>query len=232
MKEFYPKGQHNDPSYGRIINKVHFNRVKDLLESPHGGEIVLGGLEHSNEEAKLFPTTVVKNPSLGSKMMQEEIFGPALPVLTVDCMESAISIVRDLDQPLGLYIFSSNSKTVDRIIDCCPSGGVTVNDLLVHIACEGLPFGGVGPSGMGCTKGGRAGFDEFSHLRSVLDRGNGSPDLFKGVRYAPHDDKKYNELKNMTLKGANIKKFVGKFIGVGIPSVIALGIAVSLKSRL
>ena len=126
MKEFYPEGQHHDPSYARIINKAHFKRVKALLDDRHGGEIVMGGLEHGSEEEKLFPTTEVKNPSLDSRMMSEEIFGPVLPVLTVGSMEEAISIVNSRDHPLGLYIFSSNSKMVDHIIDCCPSGGTSL----------------------------------------------------------------------------------------------------------
>jgi acyl-CoA reductase-like NAD-dependent aldehyde dehydrogenase len=208
MKTFYPEGQHESASYDRIINTAHWNRLRSMLESDHGGEVVMGGLEHSDEDSKLFVTTLVKNPSLTSRLMQEEIFGPILPVFTVPSVAEAVAVIQGLDQPLGLYVFSKSQATVDFVLANTTSGGVTINDVLMHILVEELPFGGIGPSGTGCVHG-RAGFDEVSHLRSVLDRGTLGLDFLAQARYPPHDEAKHQLLRKMTLHAHGIKKGLG-----------------------
>jgi len=218
LAQFYPKGQQQDESYARIINENHFKRLKGLL-ADHGGEEVIGGLSQCSEKDRPFVTTVVKNPSLSSKLMQEEVFGPILPVVVVNDIEEAIEIINARDKPLGLYVFSNNQSTVDSVLTRCPSGGVTINDFLFHIVVDDLPFGGVGPSGIGVTHG-RAGFDEFCHLRSVLHRGNTSIDLLGSARYPPFDESKYKLLTKMTLHAPKVKAVLGVVAKVGLPLVM------------
>jgi aldehyde dehydrogenase (NAD+) len=102
--------------------------------------------------------------------MQDEIFGPILPVLTVDSIDEAISFVNERDKPLALYVFSRSKDTVGRVLDETSSGGACVNATMYHVAVPTLPFGGVGPSGMGSYHG-RASFDTFSHAKSILHKG-------------------------------------------------------------
>lgn len=204
LKEFYPDGQVTDPSYSRMINQRHWQRVAGLLQD-HGGEVVMGGLEESDEDSKLFVTTVVKNPNLDSRLMNEEIFGPVLPVIAVDDIQQAVEIINARDYPLALYMFSKNQKSIDYVLSSTNSGGVCVNDIIMHIVCEGLPFGGVGPSGMGCTHG-QDGFNQFVHTRSVLHRGN--MDMIGSVRYPPHDDAKFKMMKKAAVITGPIKQYV------------------------
>lgn len=200
MKRFYPGGQASSDSYGRIINQTHWDRLANMLED-HKGELVLGGLGEAKRETKYFPTTIVKNPSLDSRLMAEEVFGPLLSVITVPSVDRAIEIVNSKDKPLALYIFTTEQATVDDVLARTSSGGVSVNDALVHVANPHLPFGGIGESGLGCYHG-KAGFDEFSHLRSVYQRPLSSGlDLIASARYPPYSKESHQSLKKMTLQG-------------------------------
>ena len=102
-------------------------------------------------------------------VMSEEIFGPILPVLAVDDVDEAIRFVNDRDKPLALYAFSGSDRTLERIVDSTSAGGVTLNHVVLHLAAPSLPFGGVGPSGMGAYHG-KAGFDVFTHRKPVLSK--------------------------------------------------------------
>jgi acyl-CoA reductase-like NAD-dependent aldehyde dehydrogenase len=221
IQQFYPKGQQQDDSYARIINDTHFKRLKGLLVD-HGGEEVMGGLKQCDEKQRLFVTTVVKNPQLSSKLMQEEIFGPILPVVIINDIEEAVQIINERDKPLGLYVFSNDQTTVDNVLTRCQSGGATVNDILMHIIVDGLPFGGVGPSGFGVTHG-RAGFDEFSHVRSVLHRGNTSLDLLGSARYPPFNEGSYKLLTRVSIHATRVKSVIGTVMKIGVP--VAVGTA-------
>ncbi|RMH77733.1 MAG: aldehyde dehydrogenase family protein [Actinomyces sp.] len=150
--------------FGRIVTERHTVRLAGLLTG-HGGEIAVGG-EVDEGERYVAPTLVV-DPDPDSPLMSEEIFGPILPVVTVDDLDAAIAFVAARPRPLALYVFAGDDTVADEVIARTSSGGVCVNQVLLHITPPELPFGGVGPSGTGRYHG-RSGFDTFSNLRSVL----------------------------------------------------------------
>eukprot|EP00511_Aplanochytrium_stocchinoi_P012393 CAMPEP_0204875820 /NCGR_PEP_ID=MMETSP1348-20121228/46997_1 /ASSEMBLY_ACC=CAM_ASM_000700 /TAXON_ID=215587 /ORGANISM="Aplanochytrium stocchinoi, Strain GSBS06" /LENGTH=396 /DNA_ID=CAMNT_0052032447 /DNA_START=139 /DNA_END=1329 /DNA_ORIENTATION=+ len=154
---------------GKIINERHFDRVKNLLEKPHNGAIIRGGLEYADRDACFMPLTVVSKPEESSLIKQEEIFGPVVIVTPVKSTDEAIKYVKAREKPLALYIFSKNKSTVNRIINETSSGSVCVNDVVMQALNSNLPFGGVGASGMGRYRG-KDGFQEFSHKRAIMYR--------------------------------------------------------------
>lgn len=161
---YYP-----DARYTSIINDKHHNRLRTYLEEARelGVEtIVLGG---ESGAARGFAPAILINPPEHSRVMREEIFGPILPLKTYASIDEAISYVNAHDRPLALYLFAHDRNVIDRILTHTVSGGVCVNDTLLHIAAEDLPFGGVGPSGMGHYHG-REGFDTFSKLKPIFQR--------------------------------------------------------------
>ena len=148
------------------------------------GRIVQGGRTDAARR-RILPTVLV-DVSPEDPVMQEEIFGPILPVLTYGSLGEAIDFVRARPRPLALYLFTKNEENRKRVFSGCSFGGGCVNDTLVHVSVGDMPFGGVGDSGMGCYHG-KASYDAFTHERSVLVRGN-HPDL--RVRYHPYGDRK------------------------------------------
>jgi len=167
--------------YGRIINTAHFNRIKSLLDSTDGEVLPYQG--ELNEATKFIPPIMVRNPSKTCKLMTQEIFGPMLPILTMKSLDSMVEHVNAGEKPLAMYIFGSEANA-DQIISRTSSGGVCVNDTMMHMVSPELPFGGVGGSGMGRYHG-KWGFDEFSHLRAVMYRATWA-DLPQ--RYRPFTD--------------------------------------------
>jgi aldehyde dehydrogenase (NAD+) len=162
---FYGADPRKSPDYARMINTHHAGRVAGYLA---GQRVIFGG-EHDVEERYVAPT-LVENPALDSALMQEEIFGPVLPVLHYDDIDQVMRELRGRPKPLALYVFSGSREKAEKIISRVPSGGVCVNDTVNQLLVPGLPFGGVGESGMGAYHG-RAGFDTFTHYRSILKRG-------------------------------------------------------------
>lgn len=163
------------PDYPRIVNAAHLRRLEGLLE---GCEVLCGG---QTGGGRMAPALVLPH-SPAAPVMQEEIFGPILPLLPFDTLEEAVSFVQDRPRPLALYLFT-RSRTVEReVLGRIPFGGGCVNDTVVHLSTSYLPFGGVGASGMGSYHG-RASFETFSHPKSILKKGRG-PDL--PVRYRPY----------------------------------------------
>lgn len=150
--------------FGRIVNDRHFERLTGLLESA-GGTLAIGG--ETDPATRFIAPTVIVDPDLDAPIMQEEIFGPLLPVVTVDSIDAAIEFVNDRPKPLALYVFSASSETADHVLERTSSGGACVNQTILHINTPNMPFGGVGPSGMGSYHG-KFGFDAFSHHKSVL----------------------------------------------------------------
>lgn len=162
VKEFYGEDPSNCGYYARIVNERHFDRLVSLIED---GNIVHGG---KNDRDKLYISpTVIDSVPPQSRIMQDEIFGPLLPVLAYEDLDEVMEFVNNRQKPLALYFFSRNRKKADRIIKGTSSGGVCLNDTISHIVTPYLPFGGVGESGMGCYHG-KASFDTFSHKKSVL----------------------------------------------------------------
>jgi len=155
--------QHSD-SYGRIVNGRHLARLQGLLRDG-AGEVVAGG--RVDPDDRYVEPTITVDPDPDGALMREEIFGPILPVLTVDSAADAAAFVNARPKPLALYVFAGSDEPVATMVDGTSSGGVCVNQTLMHILPPALPFGGVGDSGMGSYHG-KAGFDAFSHHKSVL----------------------------------------------------------------
>jgi aldehyde dehydrogenase (NAD+) len=166
IKEFYGEDPRRSPDFARIVNQRHFRRIMRLIDG--GGEIYLGG-ESCEDELYIAPTILTKS-SLDSPIMQEEIFGPILPVLTVKSTDEAIAFINKREKPLALYLFAEEARVKRQVISGTSSGAITVNYPSVHAAMTCLPFGGVGNSGMGAYHG-RASFETFSHRKSVFTKG-------------------------------------------------------------
>ncbi|OUR93115.1 aldehyde dehydrogenase family protein [Halobacteriovorax marinus] len=158
---FYGKDPKKSPDYGRIINERHFDRLKKLVCE---NNVILGG-ESSREEKYFAPTIVLSNES--DEIMKDEIFGPILPIIKMSNLKEAIDFVQERSKPLACYIFSLENKIQNSILNRVSCGGVTINDTLMHITNEHLPFGGVGESGMGGYHG-KFSFDLFSHQKSIF----------------------------------------------------------------
>jgi aldehyde dehydrogenase (NAD+) len=163
--DFYGPDPRQSPDYSRIINARHFDRLVACLGD---GRIVHGG-RHDRSGLYLEPTLLTEVKP-GSPLMQEEIFGPILPVVPFDDLDQAMADLRKRPKPLACYVFSRSRERQESVLAGVPSGGACVNDTLVHMLNPRLPFGGIGESGQGAYHG-KAGFDTFSHHRSVMRRG-------------------------------------------------------------
>ncbi|WP_088310813.1 coniferyl aldehyde dehydrogenase [Novosphingobium sp. B 225] len=166
----YPTLLAND-DYTSVVNGRNFERLQGYLADAKekGAELIEvnpAGEDFKSSNGNKMPLTIVRNVTEDMKVMQEEIFGPILPVMTYDSIDQAIDYVNDHDRPLGLYYFGQDKVEEQKVLSRTISGGVTVNDVLFHNAMEDLPFGGVGPSGMGNYHG-MDGFKTFSHARAV-----------------------------------------------------------------
>lgn len=165
-----------NPDYAHIINRHHFERLCGLMQD---ARVVSGG-EVAADSLRIAPT-LLAGVSAESACMQEEIFGPILPIITYDTPEEAERFVLARPKPLACYIFAGKRAVVKRLTDIISAGGICVNDTIVHLAVHSLPFGGVGQSGMGAYHG-RTGFDTFSHAKPILHRASW---LDLPFRYAP-----------------------------------------------
>lgn len=183
----YGENPKQSEDYPRIINERNASRLKEMLEDVN---VVFGG-EHEVSECYIAPT-LVDNPSLESTLMQDEIFGPILPVLTYTDEADINNIISNYDKPLSLYVFSKNKKFTNKIISSYSFGGGAINDPLIQFGNHRLPFGGVGASGIGSYHG-KHGFDTFSHHKAVSKRGTW---FDPPIRYAPYKGK-LNLLKKM-----------------------------------
>ena len=180
IQSFYGNNPIESPDYGRIINEKHFNRLCKLLNT---GEIIIGG--ETNLSDRYIAPTVIDRISWEDAVMKEEIFGPILPVIEYNDLSEAIALVNSQPKPLALYFFSNNQQKQQQILRSTSSGGVSINDTVMHTGVPDLPFGGVGASGMGSYHG-KASFDTFSHKKSILNK-SFLVDL--KVRYAPYKEK-------------------------------------------
>lgn len=181
VTDFYGDDPESSPDFARIVDDRHHARLVALLDS---GDAVIGG-EHDATERYVAPT-VLRDVALDSPAMQDEIFGPILPVLPVDSTDDAIAFVNDRDKPLALYVFADDEAVSDRVLAQTSSGGACVNATLYQVAVAELPFGGVGKSGIGAYHG-KASFDALTHAKSVLRRGT-KPD--PALAYPPYTARK------------------------------------------
>jgi aldehyde dehydrogenase (NAD+) len=188
ITEFYSADVANSLDYGRIVSERHLTRIVSYL---HGQDVVFGG-KH-NVENKYIEPTIVLNPALDSPLMQQEIFGPILPIVTVKNIDAAISFVNARAKPLALYLFSKNKNFEKQVLTSTSAGMVCINDGFMFATNPNLPFGGVGNSGTGAYHG-KIGFDNFSHLKTVMKR---SFWFDVPLRYPPFTDTKFKLLKKL-----------------------------------
>ena len=176
----YGENPEKSPDFARIINAKNWQRLVALIEPE---KVVFGG--ESNPKDNYISPTLVEETSLDSPIMQEEIFGPILPILTYKKESEIAAVISRFEKPLALYVFSENPSFQKRIIQNYSFGGGCVNDTIIHFANKRLPFGGVGHSGIGAYHGNLS-FDTFSHQKSIVKKANW---LDLPLRYAPYQDK-------------------------------------------
>eukprot|EP01012_Entosiphon_sulcatum_P041911 TRINITY_DN55823_c0_g1_i1.p1 TRINITY_DN55823_c0_g1~~TRINITY_DN55823_c0_g1_i1.p1 ORF type:complete len:506 (+),score=105.75 TRINITY_DN55823_c0_g1_i1:31-1518(+) len=195
--EYYGQNVQASPDLARIVNARHFQRVVGLMKS--GGKIAFGG--SVDESTRYVEPTVLVDVPVDAPIMQEEIFGPLLPIIDCESVDLAIDFINDREKPLALYMFSDDKANVEKVIQRTASGGVCVNDVLMHATPMQLPFGGVGNSGMGSWHG-KYTFDTFSHNKPIMHKNCGLESV-NNIRYAPYTDKKFNMLRKLLFKKPN-----------------------------
>jgi aldehyde dehydrogenase (NAD+) len=176
---FYGADAQQSPDYGRIVNTRHFDRLLPLLES---GTAAVGGT-HDRQDRFIAPT-ILTGVAADSAVMADEIFGPILPVLAVDNLDEAIAFINARPKPLALYLFSKSGDAEAQVLNRTSSGGVVINHVLLHLSVQGLPFGGVGESGMGAYHG-KHSFDCFTHHKAVLRKSTSLDPTFMYPPYTP-----------------------------------------------
>lgn len=179
-----------NPNYGKIVNEKHFNRLLGLMDP---AKVVYGG--QSEKETLQIEPTLMDLVTWEDAVMQEEIFGPILPVISYSSLKEALRIVEERPRPLALYCFTENKKVKEYVLSRCRFGGGCINDTIIHLATSEMPFGGVGESGMGGYHG-KCGFEEFSHYRSIVDKKTW---LDLPIRYQPFTGAKQKILEKLFL---------------------------------
>lgn len=179
-----------NPKYGRIINEKHFERLCGLIDKD---KTAAGG--ECNKAALQIAPTVMDNVTWDDAVMQEEIFGPILPILTYESFDEIFELLKEKPKPLALYVFSENREHIKAVTERCAFGGGCINDTIIHLATSEMGFGGVGESGMGSYHG-KAGFDAFSHTKSIVDKKTW---IDLPMRYQPYK-KAYDRLIRLFLR--------------------------------
>lgn len=167
VTSFYGADPRQSNDYARIVDERHHDRLMKLLEAGGYDATVIGGT--GDRGSRYIAPTVLTGVKPDAAVMDDEIFGPILPILTVGDLDEAIRFVNDREKPLALYVFSSDDDTLEHVVSHTSAGGVTLNHAMLHLAVPDLPFGGVGASGMGAYHG-KPGFDTFSHAKPVLNK--------------------------------------------------------------
>lgn len=180
-----------NPDYGHIISDKHFDRVRGLIDP---SKVVMGG--ECNPATRQISPTILDSVTWEDAVMGEEIFGPVLPVLTFDSFEEIFPLLLGKQKPLALYLFSQDKKHIRAVTSRLSYGGGCVNDVIIHLATDRMAFGGVGESGMGAYHG-KAGFDAFSHHKSMVDKKNW---IDLPMRYQPYRQGRYGKLLRLFLR--------------------------------
>lgn len=186
IEEHYKNNEDIDDNYTRIINSNNYDRLSKLIDPD---KIYCGG--NTNKDNRFISPTILQNISFDDEIMKDEIFGPILPVISFSNLDETIKMVKDRPKPLSCYIYSKNKKTIDKLLKEISFGGGAINDSLMHITNDNLPFGGVGHSGIGSYHG-KYGFNAFSHYKSILDKPFW---LETPLKYSPYSIKKLKMLK-------------------------------------
>ena len=181
----------DNPNYGKIINHKHYERLCGLIDR---NKVIFGGKCH-DASCRISPV-VMDNVAFDDKVMEEEIFGPIMPIISFENFDEMTDTLKDKDKPLALYIFSNNKKHIDKVTRELSYGGGCINDVIIHLATSNMGFGGVGESGMGAYHG-KTGFDAFCHYKSIVDKKN-IIDL--PMRYQPYNCKLNEKLLHIFLK--------------------------------
>merc|ERR1719450_685185 len=179
--KLYGENAKESDSYGRIINRRQFQRICKLIDE---SKVVFGNI--TDEDELYISPTIMKNVTADDAVMQDEIFGPVLPIIKVATGQDAIDFVNDREKPLAVYVFSNNYALTQKISNETSSGGVCINDTIVHAGVPSIPFGGVGFSGMGRYHG-KSSFDTFSNTKGYLYK-NQALESLNTVRYPPYDE--------------------------------------------
>ena len=169
-----------------MISEKHFDRIQELIDPE---KTIFGG--NTDRALLKIEPTLLSPATFDDPVMQEEIFGPLLPIVTFDTLDEAIRKINSMQHPLALYLFSQNRSAARRVMTLCGFGGGCINDTIVHLANPNIPFGGVGASGMGSYHG-KESFKTFSHRKSVLEKKNW---LDLPIRYAPNSPRDLKLLK-------------------------------------
>ena len=169
--------------YVHMINRKHYDRVMGLIDP---AKVVLGG-QGDPETLRIAPT-ILDNVTADDAVMQEEIFGPVLPVMSYDSLDEAVDFIRSREHPLALYLFSEDKRTQERFLKSVPFGGGCINDTIIHLATSRMGFGGVGHSGMGSYHGKKS-FETFSHEKSIVDKSTWMDMPVRYMPYSPIKDK-------------------------------------------
>lgn len=180
----------DNKNYGKIINEKHFDRILELIDET---KVICGG--NSDRQTLRIEPTVIDKVTFSDAVMQEEIFGPVMPILVYDSLDEVIANINSMPHPLALYLFTSSKSAVKKVTSLCSFGGGCINDTIIHLATSEMGFGGFGESGMGSYHG-KAGFDTFSHYKSIVDKKTW---LDLPMRYQPYR-KLYNRLIHIFLK--------------------------------
>jgi aldehyde dehydrogenase (NAD+) len=193
IEEFYGKDPQKSEDYGRIVNDRHFTRVTKLLTS---GKVAFGG--KTDPKDRYISPTILTDVDAKSEIMADEIFGPVLPIMTVNNIQEAIDYVNQHDKPLALYVFSKDDTVCEKVLRHTFSGGAVANDTLMHASVHTLPFGGVGPSGSGAYHG-KLSFEAFSHQKAVMVK-NQNMEVVNAIRYPPYSDTKTTWISRLMME--------------------------------
>ena len=191
IKIQYSNNALENSDYGKIINQKHFDRLLNLIDHK---KVVFGGQTNSNT-LQIAPT-VLDNVSFDDAVMQEEIFGPIMPILTFDTIDDVIAILSTKPSPLALYLFSESKNSIKKITEMVKFGGGCINDTIIHLATSEMGFGGVGESGMGSYHG-KKGFEAFSHFKSIVNKKTW---IDLPMRYQPYKRRLFSKLLHLFLK--------------------------------
>lgn len=206
LEKFYGNDPLKSGDISRIVNANHFHRLSKLLDDNKVVDKVVHGGQRDENNLKIAPTILLDVPE-DSLIMKEEIFGPLLPILTVNKVEDSIEFINAREKPLAAYLFTGNKKLEEEFVRNISAGGLLINDTTLHLATSTLPFGGVGESGMGSYHG-RFSFEAFSHKKAVLRRSFGGD---VPARYPPYTPEKVRFLK--ALLNGNILGLIRALLG-------------------
>ncbi|XP_068975780.1 aldehyde dehydrogenase, dimeric NADP-preferring isoform X2 [Bombus flavifrons] len=226
LKEWYGDNPKESPDLTRIINEQHYKRLVKYLNN---GKVALGGDCDSNE--KYISPTILVDVKPTDPVMQDEIFGPILPFVNINNAYEAINFINSREKPLSLYIFSTEEKTISIFLENTSSGSVCVNDVIMHVTVDTLPFGGVGNSGMGAYHG-RYTYDTFVHKKGCLIKDfNKLGETLASCRYPPYSDRKLSFIEFLLAKRPDIPgiKYIPHLLAFGLGILVTYGISTALK---